>query len=512
MSDELDDLNLDDIDLDDELDEIEETEMETQDSGSEESTEIDLDDLDLDDEIEDIQGSATDEVVAEISAPPTKVKGGSKKKADAKPVVTEDEDIDIELDDDDIIPEVIEKPAPVQKKKAVVVVEPETVAEPVVKEEPVKPAKKKAAPKKKAEKAVDPADEAIKAEVDLSEPRTIRYDPEFDISPANLDIKTLQVRKTKRDARDIEDLKNRIKLQGQVEEIKILVRDDKNYLIAGEGRVLALRQLDRPAKALVYTGLTDEDVLKISTGTNEGRLEMSEWDRTVSIGEYFDKDNMVSKDDQSDPKSLVSVFGMNKSSIYNYLKMWKFYKDKEIFQKFYAKVRCPLYVLTGVSEVLESYQDKIESYSSVVDILTAIMKRNDLSRKSFTNILLKELTDFLLKVKMSKAIADNTIIDAPLDDPKLAKLESKARNEIKSKMKLSEAEQIEKRLENSTTSKEIKESAEKLLSDIDESLESAIIALNELGELDFQNLIHSEKINATVKKVSQINRLVTILV
>ena len=80
--------------------------------------------------------------------------------------------------------------------------------------------------------------------------------------PKNLDTKKYQVRKTSRTVSEIEDLKNRIELQGQIEPIQIAVLNDKNYLIAGEGRVLALRQLDKPAKAIVYHGLSEEQILK----------------------------------------------------------------------------------------------------------------------------------------------------------------------------------------------------------------------------------------------------------
>ena len=162
--------------------------------------------------------------------------------------------------------------------------------------------------------------------------------------------------------------------------------------------------------------------------------------------------------------------------------------------------------------VLEAeYAEKIDSYDAVIDILKRIVTRNDLSRKTFTNTLLKEITDFLLQVKMSKN--EIPVDDSPLDDVELAKNERKARQEINQKLKLTEAEQIKKRIENNKTNQEIASKAEKLIHDLDKNLKSAIIMLEELGELgDFHKLVPSETINAAVKKVSKLNQLVTILV
>lgn len=489
---DLDDLDLDDLDLDEEIENKEPT-APTEESAEITDDNLEIDDLDLDEEVEQ-QSQVVDEDAEHLE------------KATAAATQTKDEnldDLDIELDDEPVSqpepaakqPEVKEEPKPEAKA--------ETKAE-KPKKEPKAPKAPKAEKPKKSKEKESPVVENTSAMV-------IRFDPAFDISPANLDTKTYQIRKTRRDGSHIEDLKNRIETQGQVEAIQVVIKDGKNYLIAGEGRVLALRQLNRPAKAIVYEGLSDEEILKISFGSNEGRLEMSEWDRTISIGEYFDKDPMVSKDDPTDSNSLVSIFGLNKSSIYSYLKMWSFYKKIPEFHEFYSKFRCPLYVLGGVVEVLAEYAEKIDSYDAVIDILRRIVTRNDLSRKTFTNTLLKEITDFLLQVKMSKN--EIHVDDSPLDDVELAKSERKARQEINQKLKLSEADQIKKRIENNKTNQETATKAEKLINDLDKNLKSAIILLEELGELeDFHKLVPSEIINAAVKKVSKINQLVTILV
>lgn len=466
MSD-IDDITLDDLDLD--LDD--EVEVEPSENEPMDNPELELDDLDLDD----MEDSNNPPVVDEVAEDLANLKG----KPDNESL--DDIDLDLELADD---------------------VNPDTsTQDPVVEvSKPTKPANDK-----KTNKIKEP-------EVTAEETNSyIRFEPEFDISPKNLNTKKYQVRKTSRTVSEIEDLKNRIELQGQIEPIQIAVLNDKNYLIAGEGRVLALRQLDKPAKAIVYHGLSEEQILKISFGSNECRLEMSEWDKTVSIGRYFEKDTMVSKDDPTDPKSLVSIFGLNKSSIYNYLKIWNFYKEKEIFHDFFNKNRCPLYVVAGVAEVLDGYADKINSYKPVIDILKIIVNRNDLSKKTFTNALIKEITGFLLDVKMGTNAIE--IDNIPFDDVELSNAETKTRKEIKEKFKLTEAEQIKKRLENNKSKQELAEKAEKLIKELDKNLEAGIMVLETLGNLDeFHNIVPSDIINSAVKNLSRLNQLITILV
>jgi hypothetical protein len=526
---ELDDLDLDDLDLDEDL----ETEDSKESASVPDEDEMELDDLDLDEDLPE-EKPVTKPVVDDAAEDTKATAKDIKKKVKPKSETSINDDTDFWLDEDEPVLKVV-KQEPKKTPKAVTASEedvvaasvktgkPEVKAEPKaefaveppiieeVVEAPVAPVIKKKA-SKKAKPDPKPEDEVINGEFPPT-PISIRYIPDFDISPKNLDTKTYQIRKTKRDSAVIEEMKNSIELQGQVEPIQITICDGVNYLIAGEGRVLALRRLDRPAKALVYEGLSEDDILKISFGTNECRLEMSEWDRINSIGNYYEKNPDVSKDDPSDKKSLVSVFGLNKSSIYSYLKLWKFYKDKEDFHVLYSKYRCPLYILSTVAEILADYVDQIETYKPIISAMSKIVRRNDINRNNFNNIFLKDITDILLDVKMSKTTLDIETVDMPLDDAQLAKTEKNARDEIKQKIKLSEAEQIEKRLENNTANAEKKEKTEKLLESIDKNLDSAIMALNEIGEIaDFHKLIHSDVIKKTVKRVSKINQLVTILV
>lgn len=474
---EFDDIELDDIELD--FDDTPEEPQATKPPVTDISDTLDIDDLDLDESVEETK--VVDEDSEHLE---TVSKEINEKKAPESIEIDDDLEIDLEEESKEIQPEpVVEKPKRGRKKADA--------------KEP------KAAKPEKKTKEKEP--EVVETDV------SIRFDPAFDVSPENLDTKTYQIRKTKRSSGDIQDLKSRIEAQGQVEPIQVVVKDGKNYLIAGEGRVLALRQLNMKAKALVYTGLNDEEILKTSFGSNEGRLEMSEWDRLVSIGEYYDQDTGVSKDDLSDPKSIISIFGLNKSSIYNYLKLWAFFKEKQVFHDFFGRFRCPLYVLTGTVEVLKDYESDFDSWKPIVEILTTIVKRNDLSRKTFTNVFLKEITDLLLQVRMAKNVIE--IENEPLDDPELAKLERQTKKEINSKLKLDESEKIQQNIEKSEENKTKAETAENLLKDIDKNLESVIMLLGELDNVDgFHSLVHTDNIKNTMAKVSKVNQLISILV
>jgi len=351
----------------------------------------------------------------------------------------------------------------------------------------------------------------IKAVVKDVKAVTITFIPDFDISVDNLDVKTMQVRKTLRTKEERLHLKGLIELQGQVEPIQVLKRGKKHYLIAGDGRVTALRSLDRTAKALVYENLTDDDALKISTGTNEGRIAMSEWDRINSIGRYFDLNPLISKDDVSEKNSLVSVFGFNKSTIYNYLKLWKFYKKKTAFHDIFKRTKCPLYVLNSTMRVMKDYEDKLESFAPVAKILKDNIHRNDLNKKTFDRILAKEITNIILSIRMNNQQTDVAVIDAPIDDPDIAKEERKVTKDVTDKILESEEDQINNKIGTNEDLKKLKADTEAQLVTLQEQLEKSIALIQEMSQNEFHDYIGISKINVVVKKIHKLNELVNVL-
>lgn len=238
----------------------------------------------------------------------------------------------------------------------------------------------------------------------------LRFIPNFDVSEENLDTKTYQIRKTPRSAESLQELKRLISLQGQVEPIQVISKDGKYYLIAGEGRVLCLRELGLPARALVYEGLSDADIKKISYGTNDGRIDMSAWDRIASIGSYNDSKDGVNLVDVNNRESVVCVFGITAATAMKYLKIWDFYKNRPEFTEFFESFNVPLYVIYTVFDVLSPYDEMIRQtsklkrpYRDVIEDIKQVLTEPNMSAKKFIRLFTSLVTDFVIKTKTSAA-------------------------------------------------------------------------------------------------------------
>lgn len=234
----------------------------------------------------------------------------------------------------------------------------------------------------------------------------LRFIPNFDVSEENLDTKTYQIRKTPRSAESLQELKRLISLQGQVEPIQVVVKDNKNYLIAGEGRVLCLRELGLPARALVYEGLSESDIKKISFGTNDGRIDMSPWDRIASVGDYNDNTENVNIADVGNRQSVVCVFGITAATALKYLKLWDFYKERPEFIEFFESFNVPLYVIYTVFDVISPYDEIVRKtskmkrpYRDVVEDIKQVLTEPNMSAKKFIRLFTTLVTDFIVKTK-----------------------------------------------------------------------------------------------------------------
>lgn len=227
---------------------------------------------------------------------------------------------------------------------------------------------------------------------------TLRLVPNFDISPANLDIDTYQIRRTKRTQKDLDRLKELIVAQGQVEPIQVLKRGEQYFLMAGAGRVTVLRSLGKTASALVYEGLEKEDIYKIAIGTNDGRTEMSAWDRVVSVGEYVSQNGMNGYSVDSF-KDVVKIFGRNVSSLIRDYELWEFYSKIPEFVSYFEKVNVPYYVMTIVDEVLNPYKDNITDYEKIVEIVKSNATKPGMTMKLFMNLFVKDFTQIAVDLK-----------------------------------------------------------------------------------------------------------------
>lgn len=324
---------------------------------------------------------------------------------------------------------------------------------------------------------------------------TVRLIPNFDISPENLDIDKYQVRKTKRTELELKRLKNMIEVQGQVEPIQIVKQNDKYFLMAGAGRVQCLRELGMTAKALVYEGISHDDILKIAIGTNEGRVEMSAWDRMVSIGEYVDSNNNIDPQDFHDMSSLVGIFGRSTNNIIRDYDLWKFYSEIDGFVELFNERNVPLYVLVTVDEILNPYKEDITSYDTVIDILKKIIKPA-MSAKQFTNVFVKEITEFLITIKKKQSVKQNVYINDGMNAQELSDVEKFTRT------KLMQKTYSEKQVYDDNIVKKCETVMNTLLKQCEHILE----IMNRLKKLPYKDKLSSDYMLKLSKLITKINQ------
>jgi ParB/RepB/Spo0J family partition protein len=178
----------------------------------------------------------------------------------------------------------------------------------------------------------------------------IRFDPMFDVSKIKTD--KYQTRKTHRTDEQVQELADKIKDQGQLEPIQIVVEGDEYQLVAGFGRLSAIKLLNQPTvKALVLSDLSQDEILTISFGTNEGRLELSDLDKIYSIGEF------IKNHKNMDKAEVAKIFGYKISHIYGYSKMYSFFSKTQEWFKHFSTRNYPLYVYQKLEEKSADIKD-----------------------------------------------------------------------------------------------------------------------------------------------------------
>lgn len=318
-----------------------------------------------------------------------------------KPKLNLDDEIELELDvNEGIKPS--EKPAATEEPK-------NTTEQPANAEAPKK-TRKPRTPKVKepATQAVvsvdDKGDVTIVATGTVSSmliavpPSPSKYlDPMFPIE--KLDRSRYETRATVRSNEAIDELAEKIKLQGQKEPIHVYIdTNNQAFLLAGFHRVKALEKNGvTHAEAYIHKNISEAEIYKICTGTNEPRTQLNEWDKIVSVGKYLDSNPNVSIDDDKDTNSVVSVFGYSRSSVYNYIKIWDFYKNRPVlinhFSQFGASI--PGYAYQILSRVIEECKHINLSDESWVEILKETMTRGN--RSTFAAEMANVANEYLVK-------------------------------------------------------------------------------------------------------------------
>ena len=368
-SNDSDDLTLDDLE-DETIQPVASNSQETDDLKLDDETTESIDDLKLDDET---LPTPTDKVVPEL------VK---------KPIANLDDEIELDLDVNDGVkkPDVVQ-PEPVQTGEVVVVASGEgsTKVEPVVEE-----------PKSKRGRKAK-----VKEEPSLVINKSTKYlDPSFPL--ASLDVEKYITRTTIRSDEDITILADKIKSQGQAEPLHAYASDDgKFYLLAGFGRYQAMTEKLglTTAEVYVHKNLTEADIYKICSGTNEPRTALTEWDKIVSIGKYYDNNPNVPTDDENNPASVVRVFGYSRSAIYNYLKAWAVYKNKPVLADYFNRNGNNIagYVYQILAKAMEEYKGAgltEQEWGTILGIATQAT-----NRKLFIDNLIRVTGEYILTNK-----------------------------------------------------------------------------------------------------------------
>jgi len=366
--------NFDDINLEfDDTKKKEETvdsELNLDDLDSEKKEELDLS------EIPEGKASEKDTLEETIVSDPSTAKNKQEELQNLpieKPVEVDPlADLDIELDDKPVETKSEDKPKKEKgkrgPKKKVVEKTPEQEIDSLIDElgelDAMLDGEKK--PEEKKEEStttVQDEGEEIEQEKPL-ENRKIYLDPELNIE--FLEKSTYQTRSVARSQEEIAELATLIRRQGQLEPIHVVIKNGVKYLVAGFGRVAALMYLKlKTAKALIYENITEDEILKISSGTNTGRLELREWDKISSVGIYSVKNPTV------DIKKLPQVFGFEKTAIYDYITIYNFFKGRSEFIEFFNKTPIPQFMFKALMKHMREFP-QIDSKKVLEFVETAL--------------------------------------------------------------------------------------------------------------------------------------------
>ena len=222
-------------------------------------------------------------------------------------------------------------------------------------------------------------DEEPTAPADMS--RKITFVPDLNIE--YLECSLYQTRTVERSVEEIAELATLIKRQGQLEPVHVVIKGEAKFLVAGFGRIAAIKHLgQKTAKAIVYEGITEDEIIKISSGTNTGRLELRDWDKISSVGLYASKNPMVAI------KELPGIFGFEKTAIYQYIAVYEFFKDKKEYLDYFKKNAIPQYMFNSMYKQVKEFPTIPPK--KVLEFVDATLNFDHVSAQKF-NVELVEL-------------------------------------------------------------------------------------------------------------------------
>jgi hypothetical protein len=151
----------------------------------------------------------------------------------------------------------------------------------------------------------------------------------------------------------------------------------------------------RHIKAIIHCGLNESEIVQLSFGSNEGRTELSEWDKICSVGSFLREHPLFPIDDPDDPNSLVKIFGYAKDVIYRCLKFYKYYSMKPEFVELFKQRKLP----TFVYEVVYDSRGSLTDTKRLIEYLKG---ETQFSKKSFENTMYDIITDAKMDSKLKE--------------------------------------------------------------------------------------------------------------
>lgn len=228
-------------------------------------------------------------------------------------------------------------------------------------------------------------------------------DPEFHIEKIETDEK-YQVRIAK--IKNVEELADIIKLQGQIEPIRIVQDGDKYFMMAGFRRLAAMKLLGKKhVKAIIHQNLDHDEIMKISSGTNLGRDNLSDADKIFSVIRFQNQNKVRT------PREIGKVFGLSEATAYRYLNIGVFLNKHKKLSDELADKGYPYNVFDSVyrtlKDDLEIPEEKICNY------LATKFELGGTGKKEFEIDFSAFVSDVRVKAKIK---SEEDEIGAALDD------------------------------------------------------------------------------------------------
>jgi ParB/RepB/Spo0J family partition protein len=198
-------------------------------------------------------------------------------------------------------------------------------------------------------------------------------DPEFSIDKIEADEK-YQVRIAK--LSNVEELAEILKLQGQIEPIRVVQEGEKFYLMAGFRRLAAMKMLGKKTiKAIIHQSMEQEEIMKISSGSNLGRENLSDSDKIFSIIRFQEQNKTKA------PREIGKVFGVSESTAYRYLNIGTFLAKHDILTAEFKDKGYPYNVFNSVYMALKDDMDIPEE--KICNFLSTKYELGTLGKKDF---------------------------------------------------------------------------------------------------------------------------------